>query len=183
MPLTIRARRSRISMSILRLTSSELKAIRQGLGLTVKEASELAAINVSKRAFQYWESGSRSVPDDVSSHFSLFTTHYSLLLERLKADIEAFKANNPIPKSDDSAQYFINIKNTKKLALPFFTEFDDFKLATGNEHVINWRLWQSVISHLFMEGLVANLDDDAAIPKDFTAWWWLRGDYDVANDF
>lgn len=170
-------------MSILKITPTELKAMRQGLGLTVKEAAELAAIDVSKRSFQYWETGDRNIPDDVSSYFSLFATNYSLLLSKLTADIAEFKAENPLPITDDSDEYFEKIAKVNKVSLPFFVDFEYFVSATNNKHVVNWRVWQSVISHLYLIGAIAKIDDQKAVPKDFTAWQWLRGDYDVASDF
>ena len=170
-------------MSILKITPTELKAMRQGLGLTVKEAADLAAIDVSKRSFQYWETGDRNIPDDVSIYFSLFATNYSLLLSKLTNDIAVFKAQNPLPITDDPDEYFENIAKVKKVTLPFFTTFDSFVSVTSNTHVINWRIWQSVISHLYLTGAIALIDDYAEIPKNFSAWWWLRGDYDIASDF
>ncbi len=170
-------------MSILKITPTELKAMRQGLGLTVKEAAELAAIDVSKRSFQYWETGDRNIPDDVSRYFSLFATNYSLLMSKLTNDIAEFKAQNPLPITDDSDEYFEKIAKVNKVSLPFFVVFNDFVEATGNKHVINWRIWQSVISHLYLMGAIAKLNDQDSVPESFTAWHWLRGDYDVASDF
>lgn len=170
-------------MSQLKPTPTELKAMRQGLGLTVKEASELAAINVSTRSFQYWESGKRTIPEDVSIYFSLFATNYELLLSKLTEDIAAFKKENPRPVLNNADEYSKKIAKVKKVTLPFFTTFDSFVSATSNTHVINWRIWQSVISHLYLTGAIALIDDSAEIPKNFSAWWWLRGDYDVASDF
>ncbi len=167
----------------MKITPTELKAMRQGLGLTVKEAAELAAIDVSKRSFQYWEAGDRSIPDDVSIYFSLFATNYSLLLSKLTNDIAVFKAQNPLPIADDPDEYFENIAKVKKVTLPFFTTFDSFVSVTSNKHVINWRIWQSVISHLYLMGAIAKLNDQDSVPESFTAWHWLRGDYDVASDF
>lgn len=165
------------------INPTELKATRQGLGLTVKEAAELAAINVSPRSFQYWEAGKRTIPDDVDVHFSLFAMHYKLLLSKLTDDISRFKAQNLLPVTDDTKEYSEKVKKVKRVTLPFFADFNDFVTETGNEHVINWRLWQSVIGHLYLIGLIHKIDDQAVIPDDFSAWQWLRGDYDIANDF
>lgn len=170
-------------MSQLKLTPTELKAMRQGLGLTVKEAAELAAINVSTRSFQYWEAGKRTIPEDVNIYFSLFATNYELLLSKLTDDIAEFKAQNPLPITNDSDEYFEKIAKVNKVSLPFFVDFSDFVEVTDNKHVINWRVWQSVVSHLYLTGAIAKLDDQKPVPENFTAWHWLRGDYDVASDF
>lgn len=45
------------------MNNLQLKAARQGLGLTVAEAAELPNIDVKKRVFKYWESGSINVPN------------------------------------------------------------------------------------------------------------------------
>ncbi|WP_131667402.1 DUF1870 family protein [Psychrobacter pygoscelis] len=166
-------------MSILKLTPPELKAMRQGLGLTVAEAAELKAINVSKRAFQYWEAGDRPIPDDVSQTFYAIACQYHAIVKVLNEDIARFKEQNPLPDTDDANEYFEQIKQVKKLVLPFYTSFVDFVEATGNSHVIHWRLWQSAISHLFLIGKLNDLDDNVSVPNDFKAWSWLNGDYGV----
>lgn len=167
----------------MKITPTELKAVRQGLGLTVKEAAELAAIQVSARSFQYWEAGKRTIPEDVGIYFSLFATNYELLLSKLTDDIAEFKAQNPLRITDDSAEYFEKIEKVNKVSLPFFVELSDFVEATGNKHIINWRVWQSVVSHLYLIGAISKLDDQKPVPEYFSAWHWLRGDYDVASDF
>lgn len=148
------------------MNNLQLKATRQALGLTVADAAELAG--VSKRAFQYWEGGSRQIPDDVDNQFFVMTSHYNMVLQQMIIDVEA----NTIRPSDDE------IKPTKKPILPFFITFELFKEATNCTHVVYWRIYQSVISQLLLTGKITKLDDKAIIPENFKVWQWLNGEYE-----
>lgn len=145
-----------------------LKATRQGLGLTVAEASELPPINVKKRTFQYFEAGERTIPEYVELTFFTMSSHYQLLLDKMLEDIE--KAT--IYPSDDE------IKPTIKPVLPFFQTFEMFQLATECPHIVYWRIYQSVISHLVLIGKITKLDDNSKIPNDWSIWKWLSGTYE-----
>lgn len=150
------------------MNNLKLKATRQGLGLTVADAAELTTVN--KRAFQYWEAGERSVPEDVDLTFFTMSSHYTLVLEKMLVDIE--KAT--IRPADDE------IKPTIKPVLPFFLTFEKFQMDTECPHIIYWRIYQSVISHLILIGKITKLDDDAKIPESFGVWKWLKGAYELA---
>lgn len=150
------------------MNNLQLKALRQGLGLTVAEAAEFPAINVTKRTFQRWEDGTRSVPNDIEEIFFLMSSHYSLVLEKMLVDVE--KAT--IRPTDEE------IKPTIKPVLPFFHTFESFQMATECPHVAYWRIYQSVISQLLLLGKITKLDDSVNIPENFGIWKWLRGAYE-----
>lgn len=147
------------------MNNLQLKALRQGLGLTVAEASELPSISLTKRSFQRFESGDVPVPSCVEDTFFLMSSHYSLVLEKMLADVE--KAT--IRPDDDEI----------KPVLPFFHTFESFQMATECPHVAYWRIYQSVISQLLLLGKVSKLDDIARIPENFGFWKWLKGEYEV----
>lgn len=151
------------------MNNLELKAIRQGLGLTVAEASELPAVNVTKRSFQRWEAGDVPVPDDIDLTFFSMSSHYTLVLDKMMADIDKATIYN---HDDDTKPSCISPK------LPFFHTFESFQMATECPHVSYWRIYQSVISHLLLIGKITKLDDSAKIPESFGIWKWLRGAYE-----
>lgn len=149
------------------MNNLQLKATRQGLGLEVAEAAELAG--VQKRSFNYWEQGERFVPADVDLLFFNMASHYTLVLDKLLSDVEAAT----IRPADDE------VNPTVKPILPFFRTFEDFQGATECPHVAYWRIYQSVISHLVLIGKVTKLDDTAKIPENFWIWRWLKGEYEA----
>lgn len=150
------------------MNNLQLKALRQGLGLTVAEASELPSINVTKRSFQYWEAGKVPVPNDVKDAFFLMSSHYTLVLEKMLTDVE----QATIRPTDDE------IKPTIKPVLPFFHTFESFQMTTECPHVVYWRIYQSVISQLLLLGKITKLDDNSNIPENFNVWKWLKGAYE-----
>lgn len=149
------------------MNNLQLKATRQGLGLEVAEAAELAG--VQKRSFNYWEQGERFVPSDVDLLFFNMASHYNLVLDKLLSDVEAATIR---PTDED-------VNPTVKPILPFFRTFEDFQSATECPHVAYWRIYQSVISHLVLIGKVTKLDDTAKIPENFWIWRWLKGEYEA----
>ena len=150
--------------TIHNLNNLELKAMRQSLGLTVAEASELNGIEVSKRFFQYLENGERTANQDVNDVFFNLASQYHLALTKLTDDITE------------------HCKTNKKPVLPFFHSFELFKEKTGNQYQHFWKIYQSVIGHLLLVGAITTLDDDAEIPKNFSIWWWLDGKYEIDTD-
>ena len=149
----------------------ELKAKRQSLGLTVAEAAELCS--VTKRSFNYWEQGERSIPDDVSLLFFTMSSHYILVFEHMIEDIEKATWHNPNPDN------ITNLPMTKKPQLPFFHTFESFQMATECTHINYWRIYQSVIGQLLLLGKISKLDDSKAIPENFLIWKWLNGEYEA----
>lgn len=154
------------------MNNLQLKALRQGLGLTVAEASELPSINLTKRSFQRFESGDVPVPSYVEDTFFLMSSHYTLVLNKMLADVE----RSTIRPSDDE------IKPTIKPVLPFFHTFESFQMATECPHVSYWRIYQSVISQLLLLGKITKLDDNVNIPETFGIWNWLKGKYEHKDD-
>ncbi len=149
------------------MNNLQLKALRQGLGLTVADAADLTG--VTKRSFQRWELGNVPVPNDVDMTFFLMSSHYSLVLEKMLADVERVTIYN---ETDDTKP-----SRTSPI-LPFFHTFESFQVATECPHVAYWRIYQSVISQLLLLGKVSKLDDDVKIPENFGIWRWLRGEYE-----
>lgn len=150
------------------MNNLELKSIRQGLGLTVLEVSELPQVNVTKRSFQRWEAGDVPVPKDIESIMSLMASHYSLVLNKMLADVESATIR---PAEDE-------IKGTVKPVLPYFQSFELFQMETGCPHVAYWKIYQSVISHLILIGKITKLDDAVKIPENWGIWKWLKGTYE-----
>ena len=146
------------------MNNLRLKAQRQALGLTVAEACELIKNKdgqpMSKRMWQYYEQGKHLAHDGVDIAISGLASHYTLLLDRLTADIINFKQNN-----------------TESPVLPFWHSFEQFKADTGNPSQAHWKIWQAVIGHLMLTGKLNYLDDSAKVPAESGAWQWLKGDY------
>lgn len=165
-----------IKVRINKVNNIELKATRLGLCLTSEETAKL--FDVKARSVNYWEIKRYSIPDEVDLSFFIMSSHYTLLLKQLKNDIDTFNKKNPLPITDDAEEYSGKMKHIKKLSLPFFISFKDYKKKTGNQSESYWRIWQSVISHLFIVGELRSLDDNAEIPDYFSCLSWLRGDYD-----
>lgn len=146
------------------MNNLQLKAQRQSLGLTVAEACALVKNKdgqpLSKRMWQYYEQGKHRAHSSVDIAILGLASHYTLLLDRLTADIIKLKQDN-----------------TESPVLPFWHSFEQFKADTGNHSQAHWKIWQAVIGHLMLTGKLNYLDDDAKIPTDFGAWRWLKGDF------
>lgn len=151
------------------MNNIELKAIRQGLGLEVAEAAELCG--VQKRSFNYWEQGERSIPSDVSMLFFQMSSHYSLVFEKMTADVKDATIYNETDEKTPS-------RSSPKL--PFFRTFESFQIATSNPNKTYWRIYQSVISQLILLGKISKLDDTAKIPDQFWIWRWLNCEYELS---
>lgn len=150
------------------MNNLELKALRQALGLTVLDASELAG--VSKRSFQYWESGKHPIKSDFEQLLFVMVSHYSMILRQMTEDLDRVT----VRQYDDDTKPTI----VYKPALPFFHSFEDFQMKTGCKWVSYWRIYQAVIGQLLMSGKVTKLDDSAEIPSDFKIWRWFAGEYE-----
>ena len=96
----------------------QLKAQRQGLGLTVAEIADIA--KVTKRSFQYWEAGKVPVPDDVEMLIDVMASQYCLVLGILLSDVELATWRNTDP--DNNLDKPMRISPT----LPFFHSFELF---------------------------------------------------------
>ncbi len=161
------------------MNNLELKAIRMGLGLEVKQASEM--VGVSKRNFQYYEKGQVKIPQDVAMSFENALSHYHLLMNNMLDDIASFYKENPKPLGSDyenSEEYFKAVENRKKLLLPLYLNFGDFVAKTGRKYESSWRLYQAVIDQLYINNKIDGLNDDFEIPHNFKIWLWFRGFYD-----
>lgn len=160
------------------MNNLNLKAMRQSLGLTVAEASELiisprTQSPVSKRTLQRYEAGSELVPSDVDILFFNLGSQYQLALDLLEQDIKEVTIRN---EADDTKP------STVKPVLPFFHTFEAWQEKTGNNLVHFWKIYQSVIGHLILVGKLAKLDDNANIPKNFSICRWIELKYDSKGD-
>lgn len=146
------------------MNNIKLKALRQGVGLTVAEASELMSVN--KRSFQYWEAGNRAIPDDCMALFEHLRFSVTMLVELMQDDIAQYNRRHDLISDDEGEVY-------SKLVLPFFVDFEHFKLKTGCPLVQFWRVYQAVVSHLLVSGWLTHVDDAVEIPKNFIVNDWL----------
>lgn len=144
-----------------------LKAQRQSLGLTVAEIAEIC--NVTKRSFQYWEAGKVPVPSDVSITVDAMASHYALVLEKMRDDVKKATVHNDFDETKPSR---ISPK------LPFYHTFELFQTATNCPNITYWRIYQSVVGQLLLQGDISNLDDAQTIPDHFGIWKWLDGAYE-----
>ncbi|QIC72066.1 MULTISPECIES: Aca2/YdiL-like domain-containing protein [Acinetobacter] len=149
----------------------QLKAQRQGLGLTVAEIAEIA--KVTKRSFQYWEAGKVPVPYDVEMLMDLMVSQYNLVLDLLLSDVELATWRNTDP--DNNPNKPMRISPT----LPFFHSFELFSERTGVKNIVYWRIYQSVVSQLIITGKIVRLSDDTKIPESWGIWKWFKGNYDT----
>lgn len=108
------------------LNNFELQAIRKLLMLDVTEAAELIG-NVSTRSWQYWESGERTIPDDVESEmFALSSIRNEIITGVIVADEDERKQK-------------------------WYPTFESFAADYPLRNRIMWRIHQSVLSYLFCE--------------------------------
>lgn len=149
----------------------ELKAKRQGLGLTVAEIADI--VKVTKRSFQYWEAGKVPVPLDVGMLIDAMASQYNLVHDLLMSDIELATWRNT--DSDNNLDKPMRISPT----LPFFYSFEMFLEKTGIKNVVCWRIYQNVISQLILTGKIVRLNDESEIPKSWKIWKWFNGHYDM----
>lgn len=148
----------------------QLKAQRQGLGLTVAEIADIA--KVTKRSFQYWEAGKVPVPDDVEMLIDVMASQYCLVLGILLSDVELATWRNTDP--DNNLDKPMRISPT----LPFFHSFELFLEKTGIKNIVYWRIYQSAVSQLMLVGKIVRLDDSIEIPENWKIWKWFKGHYD-----
>ena len=142
------------------LNSVELKALRLKLGATVKDFSSLADVSVDPRTIRYWEANERTIPLGISPVIKSFVTEYK----------QSFK---PILTQDVMVWGY---EKGEPPILPSFSEFEDFKTATGCDSLDIWRMWQQAVASLFLEGLVESLTSDCIIPAEFVIWKVLSGE-------
>lgn len=154
-----------------KMNNLQLKALRQGLGLTVADASELA--NVAKRTFQRWEDGTRSVPGDIDLLMDSMASHYSMVLSELSNDVDRATWRNTDPDNNPDKPMRVSP------VLPFFLTFESFQNITKCSSVIYWRIYQSAISQLLLTGKISKLDDSAVIPAGFWIWKWFGGEFNL----
>lgn len=155
----------------LKMNNLQLKALRQGLGLTVADTAELA--QVTKRSFQYWEAGKVPVPNDVVMLMNTMASHYDVVLKKMLEDVEQATWRNTDP--DNNTDKPMRISPT----LPFYHSFESFQVSTECKNVAYWRIYQSAISQLLLLGKISKLDDSTKIPENWGIWKWLKGHYDM----
>lgn len=101
----------------------ELQAIRKYLFLDVSEAAECIG-RVSNRAWQHWESGQRTIPEDVKIAMCKLLQERELLIEKLKA-------------ADDRE-------------CKWCRKFEEYLADNPDADKSDWRLYQSALAHLFV---------------------------------
>lgn len=139
-------------------------------------------LGVDKRHISFYERGDRKPTQDYLGAMALTATHYDVLINCLTRDIAAFKIANPLPATDDADEYIRLKKSVKRLTLPYFSDFEQFKARTSNDSASYWRLWQAAISHLVMVGAITHVVDDADLLASFKQTrFWLDLGYDVID--
>lgn len=142
--------------------TAHLIAQRRALGINMTELAELPNISQDKRVIADYERGRRSPALSYIKAMEDISIQYTILLKILQNDINVWYWQNP---------------ESKKLSLPHFAEFDDFKAKTQNNNLAFWRIWQAVVSHLAIDAQVL-VCDEADIPSSMTATHdWLKGNY------
>lgn len=113
------------------MNNLELQAARKLLMLDVTEAAEEIA-GVSPRSWQYWESGQRTIPEDVINEM------YALLSIRTdKID----QLTDLLEKTTDG-----------QLLLKYYLSFEQYQDKHPDAKKMQWRIEQSVAALYFTEG-------------------------------
>ncbi|MED6317200.1 MAG: helix-turn-helix transcriptional regulator [Pseudomonadota bacterium] len=145
-------------------TVLKLIAQRKALGLNMSELATLPNISQSNKVIADYERGRRKPAQSYINEMKRLSVNYTFLIQMMEADIKKVKVINP--------KY--------ELSLPFFSEFLDFKVETGNGQLQYWRVWQAAVSHLVMTGLVSNLNDGENIPETMiNTKSYLSGQHDA----
>lgn len=113
-------------MEITQLTGNQLQALRKVLFLDVREAAYHIGI-VSVRTWQHWEEGVKPVPRDVSEKMRKAHRTRKLLIEKLE--------------TQDSLKYY--------------HAFSEFAAENINKTELDWRIWQSAITALYLREQIA----------------------------
>lgn len=116
------------------MNNLELQAARKLLMLDVSEAAEEIG-NVSPRSWQYWETGQRSIPEDVTNEM------YALLSIRTEQ----------INKLDETLSKTTN----NQLQLKYCLSFEQYQNDYPDAKKMQWRIQQSVAALYFTEGYAA----------------------------
>lgn len=113
------------------MNNLELQAARKLLMLDVTEASEEIA-GVSPRSWQYWESGQRTIPEDV--------------INEMQALLSIRTA-----KIDELAELLEKVDGTK-IQLSYYLSFEQYQEKHPEARKMQWRIEQSVAALYFTEG-------------------------------
>lgn len=138
-------------MSWAGLNNLELQTIRKSLGLDVSEAAEYIG-GVSKGIWEYWEAGHHSIPDDIA------TDMYDLCVMRRSL------VDNTIAESGDDAVG----------ALRWYSTLDEFIVDCPNSNNLDWRLHQSALSFLFVQGGGVELSNTIDTNKKGFIYKWFN---------
>lgn len=139
------------------MSASECQALRQLLLLTQHEAATWIG-NVSERSWQYWESGKRPVPEDVSK---LLRSIVAVRGESVDAAISQIEAGS------------------RPVAVWYQTA-DDWKwTSTPSDKAWAWKLHNSVLAELAGRGRIALIGFDEAA---FMEWCKNNGRKPVRVD-
>lgn len=112
------------------MTNKELRALRQILALTVKEAAEHIG-GVTSRQWERYENGISPVPPDVRNTIWDFAQIRDQLVEKRYAEFQAAGDH---------------------LILDYYLTLDDFEAATGKRNVVMWRITNSVAVECYSAG-------------------------------
>lgn len=114
------------------MNAKELQALRKMLMLDVSEAADIIG-GVSKRSWQYWESGRSPVPDDVENKMMGLLEQRQYLMSEIEARIN---------------------KEGGTISVPFYVNRAEFAEANPGKSILPWRISQSVAAELYANRLV-----------------------------
>lgn len=107
----------------------ELQALRKIFMLDVSEAAEFIG-KVSARTWQRWEDDTYKIPTDVIAEMEILMHIRQDMIRELDVD------HDELP------------------SFKYYRHFEDYKIDYPENTVVDWRLWQSVISQAYSEELV-----------------------------
>jgi len=162
----------------------KLIAQRRALGLNMSELAALPSISQSKQTIADYESGRRSPAASYIDSMELISSHYRLLLRLITNDITRFNTAHPLPITSDLKEYEELLANTEQLNIPFFRDFKRFVEVTSNTDRSYWRVWQAVIGHLLLEGVLNRTDDYnlSSLSGFGDTQYWLDGGYRLIDE-
>ena len=117
------------------MNNHDLKAMRIALGISLDEAASLPAINVTRRTFQYYESGERAFKRNVEHTFESLAFMHKITVEKLIASIRN------------------NYPDTPKL--PIYEMFEDFSREIKCENRAHWYVYRSASRELVLKDLAS----------------------------
>lgn len=142
------------------LNNYELQAVRRLLCLDVSEAAQLIG-KVSKRTWQYWESGRSKVPEDVETEMYTLVSQRNQIIDFFTKEVGIY--------SDFGV-------------IRWYHTYEDFLSDYPKSNKILWRLHQSVCAFFFTEGGEVSLDANIELDKNGYIYRWFSVENENPTD-